>query len=51
MKKVLLIHLVWLLVPVLLLAASARADMAADLKQAEGLCKAGKYAEIGRAHV
>jgi tetratricopeptide (TPR) repeat protein len=45
MKKVPIIHFVGLFVPVLLLAQSAFADAAGDLKQAEGLYKAGKYAE------
>ncbi|MBM4028739.1 MAG: hypothetical protein FJ280_25595 [Planctomycetes bacterium] len=45
MKKVRVIHWLGLFAPVLLLATSVRADGAADLKQAEGLYKAGKYGE------
>jgi tetratricopeptide (TPR) repeat protein len=45
MKKVSFIHFLGLFVPVLLLAPSAWADVAADLKQAEELRKAGQYAQ------
>ncbi len=45
MKKVRVIQLIWLCVPVLLLASSASADTAGDLKQAQGLYQAGQYAQ------
>jgi len=50
MKKVPVIHWIGLLVPVLLLAQSAFADVAADLKQAEGFYKAGQYAQAEAAY-
>ncbi len=43
MKKVRVIHWLGLFVLVLLLGTPGRADVAADLKQAEGLYKAAKY--------
>lgn len=45
MRKVCIIQLIGLGLPVLLAAQSALGDSGADLKQAEGLCKAGKYAQ------
>ena len=50
MKKVPVIHWIGLLVPVLLLAQSAFADAATDLKQAEGLYKTGYYAQAEAAY-
>ena len=49
MKKVPSIHCIWLFVPVLLLAPSAVADTAADLKQAQGFYQAGQYAQAEQA--
>lgn len=45
MRKVCIIHMIGLWVPALLAAQSALGDAGEDLKQAEGLCKAGKYAQ------
>ena len=45
MKKVRVTRWIGLLAPVLLLAPSAFAEAAGDLKQAEGLYQASKYAE------
>ncbi len=45
MNKVPIIHFIWLFVPVLVLASSASADRAGDLKQAQGLYQAGQYAQ------
>jgi len=44
MRKVQIIHLIGLWLPGLLMAQSVSADAAADLEQAEGFYKAGKYA-------
>jgi len=45
MRKILFVWLIAVLLPVLTPAQAALADTAADLKQAEGLCKAGQYAQ------
>ena len=51
MKKIPIISLIGLLLPVLLATQSAFADTAADLKQAEALYKAGQYAQAEQAYL
>jgi tetratricopeptide (TPR) repeat protein len=51
MKKLRILTLVGLFLPVLMTPLSALADAAADLKQAEGLYKAGQYAQAEQAYL
>ena len=51
MKKIPIIPLLGLLVPVLLVAPATFADVAADLKQAEGLYQAGQYTQAEQAYL
>ncbi len=51
MKKVPIILRIGLLVPVLLVVPAAFADVAADLKQAEGLYQAGQYTQAEQAYL
>jgi TolA-binding protein len=50
-KKIPLISLIELWVPVLLAGPAAVADVAADLKQAEGLYRAGRYTQAEQAYL
>ena len=51
MKKIPILDLSGLLLPVLLVTSSALADAAADLSQAEGFRKAGQYAQAEQAYL
>ncbi|OHB68499.1 MAG: hypothetical protein A2Y77_08705 [Planctomycetes bacterium RBG_13_62_9] len=51
MKKIVIVYLVGLFLPVVLLDRSAFADVGADLSQAEGLYKAGQYAQAEQAYL
>jgi len=51
MKKVPVVYLIVLLLRVLLTVRPAIADVAADLSQAEGLYKAGQYAQAEQAYL